>query len=562
MPYTVEGKCVKRKDTGETVKCHESHEEAVAHMRALQANVKHSFAEMSMYITKATKEGKVMKWAAVNSDTDPDLYDERMSLELYKSFIENIKNRSAVPKEFTSLVTSEYWRGGMPYLSISHYPDLNGQAVPGEPAEVYIDGNKLKAKGVLFDSPLGHSVFRSLKDDKLKAPDERIRISIGFIDLAHRHGEGAMFERKGLFDLCPECLQGVGEKVYMKGYLVHLALTRVPVNQRTEMVLEEKSDMAKKTRKEDAESIVGKPLAEELDMKAKGVAQRSDVLIEMSDSDAEDVETVSDGVENTSGDGTGAEKLDTSVKSDVVEKFEDSTMEKVANESPTYVENLPFGGATTMRDAENYVAAKNEAIYLMDMWSVFSNVMWNIMERADVEDKRTAMNVAVDEFKNILTAKAMLVFSQAAPVEDSETHELQPAVDRLLGVIDNSVELDEAGRAEVVNPALQELGTAITEFYQKKSVANEPPAPDKNTLLDDIKNMLQPIADSVKSLSDEVGLLKAKSAAQAVEIKPRIPAPRTPTISPSLIAKSEPAVKPNSLKAIINKSVGLPEQTR
>ena len=118
--------------------------------------------DFSLFITKATKEGKSMKWAAVNSDTDPDLYAERMSVDLYKSFIQNIKDRSLVPEQFKSLVTSEYWQGGMPYLSVSHYPDLNGQAVPGETMEIYIDGNKLKAKGTLFDSPLGHSVFRSL----------------------------------------------------------------------------------------------------------------------------------------------------------------------------------------------------------------------------------------------------------------------------------------------------------------------------------------------------------------------------------------------------------------
>lgn len=517
--------------------------------------------DFSLYITKAVKDGKVMKWAAVNSDTEADLYNERMSLELYRSFIDNIKNKNQVPEEFRSLVGSDYWHGGMPYLSISHYPDINGQAVPGEPVEVYVDGNKLKAKGVLFDSPLGHSVFRSLKDDKLKAPDERIRISIGFIDLAHRHGEGELFERKGLFDLCPKCLQGVGEKVYVKGYLVHLALTRVPVNQRTEMVLEEKSDMAKKTRKEDAASIIGETLAEELDVKAKGLAQRSDVLIEMSDANTGDVDTVSSGAEDTSGDGTGTEKLDTGVNSEpvekaAVEKFEDDTMGKVANEAPSYVDNLPYGGATTMADAEKYVEAKNEMLFVMDAWTVFSNVAWNIFSRDDVDDKKALLTKAVDEFKNLLTAKAMLVFSQA--VEDT-SHELQPAIDRLLGVIDNSIVLDETSRAEVVNPALQELGTAITEFYQTKSVANEPPAPDKDNLLEDIKSLIQPIAESVKSLSEEVGMLKAKSAVQAVDVRPRIPAPRTQTLPPNLVAKSQPAPKPGSLRAIINKSVGLVE---
>lgn len=39
MPYKLDGNCVKNKDTGETVKCHDTHEQALAHMRALTINV-------------------------------------------------------------------------------------------------------------------------------------------------------------------------------------------------------------------------------------------------------------------------------------------------------------------------------------------------------------------------------------------------------------------------------------------------------------------------------------------------------------------------------------------
>lgn len=41
MPYKLSenGLCVVKADTGETVKCHENHEEALAHLRALEANV-------------------------------------------------------------------------------------------------------------------------------------------------------------------------------------------------------------------------------------------------------------------------------------------------------------------------------------------------------------------------------------------------------------------------------------------------------------------------------------------------------------------------------------------
>src|SRR5688572_14543349 len=247
-------------------------------------------ASLDMYITKATNDGRVMRWQAVNSDTDKDSYAERMSYELYQNMLENIRNEVPVPEIFRNEVCSSYWCGGMPYVSISHYSDINGDAVPGEPLELYIDGDerkaRLKAKGILFDNPLGHSVYRALKEDKVKNPDEKIRISIGFLDLAHKHGEdGELFVRDSLVSRCQECADGVGEKIYVNGYLVHLALTRVPVNKRTEMVLEEKSMTTKKakTRKEDAASIIGKDLAEEIDSKNKVV--RSDLLIEMSEAD-------------------------------------------------------------------------------------------------------------------------------------------------------------------------------------------------------------------------------------------------------------------------------------
>src|SRR5687768_17603081 len=178
-------------------------------------------AQASMYITKATHDGKVMRWAATNSDTDKDSYAERMSLDLYQDFIFNIKNDVPVPEIFRNEVCSEFWDGGMPYVSVSHYPDLNGEAVPGEPIQLYVEGNgekaKLKAKGILYDSPLGHAVWRSLKEDKHKNPEEKIRISIGFLDLAHKHGEdGDLFVREGLHSVCSQCLEGVGEKIYVK----------------------------------------------------------------------------------------------------------------------------------------------------------------------------------------------------------------------------------------------------------------------------------------------------------------------------------------------------------
>jgi len=514
----------------------------------------------SMYITKASlSPNGVMKWAATNSDTDPDSYNERMSLELYQDFVDHIKNEDELPVEFKSVVCSDYWCGGMPYLSVSHYPDLNGKAVPGEPLELFVDGQKLKAKGVLFDDPLGHSVWRSLKEDKYKSTDEKIRISIGFLDLAHRHGDGKVWVRENLYSLCPECLQGVGNKVYTKGYLVHLALTRVPVNKRTEMVLEEKADMAKKTRKEDAESIVGKELAEELETKQKASVQRSDALIEMAETEPT-VEPEVPVEEETSASEEIPEEVVARVEAAEVAKSDDA-MDAVMSEPAAMVDNLPYGGATSMKDAEKFVAMQNETIFVMDAWSVLTNIAWNIFERKDIPDKKAALNGAVDEFRNMLAAKSMVAFAQLSTTVEND-HELKPTLDALLANIDNTLtmESDVNGKLATINPSLQELGSKILEYVTAKSQVEEKPVPaqDKNkeTLLAELKSIVQPLSDAIANLQGDVGILKSQTSAKNVETKSRIPAPRTFTSS---VFKSQEAEqpKPGSLRAIVNKSVGL-----
>ena len=249
--------------------------------------------EFSLYISKVSVEkslGGVMHWRANASDTSQDLYDESMSKELYADFIYRIEKNLPVPKPFDGAL-GEDWRGGMPYISLSHYKSgTNFKNVPGMPEKIYMDGDILKAVGTLHDNPLGRAVFKSLCDDLYseKAKTEgKIRISIGFLDLEHKHlGEGIspdyLFTRKGLEDKCPMCQEGTGRKVYMKGQLVHLALTRVPVNPRTTM--EVSKAMTIETKKEDAESIIGKELSDTLEEKSL----LSDVLVTKSD----DVEIV------------------------------------------------------------------------------------------------------------------------------------------------------------------------------------------------------------------------------------------------------------------------------
>lgn len=519
-------------------------------------------SEFSMYITKASVSDGVMSWTAVNSDTDHDSYGERMSIALFNDFISNIKS-GTVPTKYKSDVCSEAWCGGMPYVSISHYPDLDGLAVPGEVQTLYVDGNKLKAKGYLFDNPLGRAVWKSLKEDKNKEPDDKIRISIGFLDMAHKHGEhGEPFIRES-DSICPLCLQGVGDKIYLKGHLVHLALTRVPVNKRTEMVLEEKSEMAKKrTRKEDAESIVG-DLAEEIEEKNKASKQKSDALIEMSETEEETQELIaeaeanedqSEEVENRSDEEPVEEPAP--VVEEAVEKgetFEDATMTAVVEQPEKYNDDYPLNGAISMRAAEEYLAAKSEMEFVLQSWSVFSTVAWNIIERQDVMNKKEMFMNAIDEFRNLLSVKSMVVFSEA-----KDEHELKPAIDALLDAVDNSVGKTIEERSETINPVLAQLGTDITDYIEKKSDVTQPVPEDKNevNILDEIKNLIQPIADGQAMLKAEIDTLKSQAVASDAVQKPRIPQPRTAVVPPMLQTKSEaPKSATPKLRDIIERSV-------
>jgi hypothetical protein len=222
------------------------------------------------------------------SDTGEDVFEERMSLELFSNFIRRIEQ--PVEGVWKSVLTEKSgWSGGMPYTSVSHYPSgVDGKNVPADVVSVYVDGHVLKSIAVVRNTPLGDALWESLRADAdgTSDYDDKVRVSIGFIDLKHRHGD-FIFERKTLADKCPMCQNGVGNKTYLDGILVHEAFTRVPANPRTDVEVEKMASKIK-TVKDDAESIVGKVQAEELEVN-KSTALPEDVLVVKSEEPAEEV---------------------------------------------------------------------------------------------------------------------------------------------------------------------------------------------------------------------------------------------------------------------------------
>lgn len=253
--------------------------------------------EFSLTIRKASFDPRTndRRWKADTSDIDSDLYDDNMSMELFSDFMDRIERSELPPEAIREHYASEFWSGGMPYLSLSHYPDLDGEAVPGVVDAIFVDGKFLKAKGRLFDTALGTAVWNALKDDLEKKSDSNspVRISIAFLDYKHKHKDtGTVFERDFSDPskiVCSECRENskkgkVGGKIFLKGLLIHLAMTRVPVNQRTIMEVEK----AMTTRKEDAASIVGEELANTIDEKALevGKADLEDAVVTRADDEA------------------------------------------------------------------------------------------------------------------------------------------------------------------------------------------------------------------------------------------------------------------------------------
>lgn len=244
--------------------------------------------EFDFVITKASFDpitGK-RRFRAVASDTEKDSYQESMSMELFNDFIDRAAKNEQPPEHFKST----FWNGGMPYLSVAHYFDLEGKGAAGVITELFVHDNKLKAKGEFSDTPVGTAAFnavkKSLGDNPFANDDlqKKIRISIAFLDYGHKHGNNPPFYRKtGTNVRCPYCEHGIGDVQYLKGLLIHLALTRVPVNERTDITgMEVNKSMGKiRTRQDDAASIIGDELAGELEKESLlvGKSEAADEMV-------------------------------------------------------------------------------------------------------------------------------------------------------------------------------------------------------------------------------------------------------------------------------------------
>ena len=400
MPYRRDGKCVYKGD--ELIKCHGSVDEAKKHLTALNINVKESaLTELSMFVHKATREKKsgVMRLSMVNSDTGEDVYGERMSLELFDDFVYRSDNGLSVPEPFDKVVHEEKWQGGAPYLSIAHYKSSAFDEFPGEQEKLYRDGEKLKSVDILYDNPLGRAVWKSVYNDlyeEEKTHEDPVRVSIGFIDLAHKHeledGE-IYFERKSLEDKCEACAEGVGGKVYLKGHLVHKAFTRVPVHPRTDVEIEMKS--AIETKKQDAESIIG----EEFEINEKS-SIRDDVMVVKAE-DSRDLEQLEDKMDEKYTQEEVVEEVATEPVEEVVEEPKEDVVvveESVIEEKSVFVIKAEEIGAKVKELTEKGLYGDEALQQIQPLYNDFGETLKSeLAPKGEAAAIQSAMKSAIAE---------------------------------------------------------------------------------------------------------------------------------------------------------------------
>ena len=513
-----------------------------------------SLTQRHLFINRVSKDPQtgVRRWHSTSSGIKRDLYDERMSTGLFKDFIKRIENREIPPDPFIS----KAWNGGLPYVGIAHYLDLDGDGIAGKAEKTWVDGTHLKMRGTFEDNELGNAAYESVQRDisNKVPPEERVRVSIAFIDWGHEHERIGQFVRKSLMDRCSFCEQGLGEKIYRKGHLVHLALTRQPAYPEADIQLEVRS-MSR--RKEDAASIVGEELAEKMEKKD------SETLTERTaDIDPNAVVIRQDGEE-----GDGKEE-------DVEKKKKDEEEDGMVYES--------LSGAKSLDEADDFLTSRSKDVPLLDSWAIFASVLANIAG----DEQREAVFRTVSEFQerlDIMALRALMKVSDMIEKAEAEVAEEDAAdapesndggtdtveekstvskpdehpLDEAFAVLKDSFDtvmaepLPEAERLAALQEPVTNLAAAI-----KRSVSGEVSVEPSDILNSEVVKAA--MLEVVAPLQAEIADLTAKMGGS--EVKPTKPIRRAIQVnSATTIATRTAPSKFASLRSIVRRSVGIEE---
>lgn len=509
--------------------------------KEILVDVNAALVSTDLIITKASvQEDGSLRWQVTASDTTPDNTGERTSMALFTDWIERIEKNTVLP--YLSVPA-------MPYLGISHYPKLGGLGEAGCTERMWVDGKCFKADGVFLADdghPLGPVLFQAVRDERELVKrggeiEKPIRISAAWWDLQHSHGDFT-FTRRSLSEMCPMCVKGVGDKVYLAGQLHHFASTRVPIHPGTSLSLEEKA-MTKTTRRADAASIVGDENADELEKAAQEIVGKSEA----------------------EGDGPSLVVKADPDGADVVEKMHED-------------EWRPFGGATSLDEAESFIETQELVEEMWTQWDMFNSVMMNILDmypedgelESDLNQRKLgALRAAADQFSQSVNAiKANVVDAYLLqPVQRGET-----MTDQTQGqqapTNDLEAQLGVTIKAALENPQLNREGklaaiqgalNGYTETIKAQLDAVAPPVPGEQ--------IAAAIEKSLGGVAEKLDMLLAKFDARATAPQPQ-QVPQQKSFAPGAPLPQQgqpqfptsPVTKQVSpLTAMIRRSVGIVE---
>lgn len=505
------------KDGSKKLGTFDTEQEAKDREKEIIAAKNAALVEVSLDITKASvSDDGVMRWAATCSDTGIDKTEQATSLQLFTDWIERAATGKALP-----------WLPPprTPFLGLSHYPALDGAGEAGLTDKMYIDGNQFKAKGTFFNDtehPLGKALFDAVRQERAliekgEAITEPIRISAGWWDIAHSHGT-FIFERKSLDDICPMCVNGAGNKVYLKGQLDHFAATRVPINPRTSLGLEEK---AMTTRKQDANSIINDPeLVEELDRQSAQIGKS-------------ETEELPPGM--------------------VVKSDEEPDTAKMEDEEMEY---RPFGGAMSIAEAEQFMAAQEQVSQVYTEWSLFRTVMDNILEYSDAAEIKGKVSNLINEFSSRVEAIKASVedvyFIQ--PIGGKNIMADKQEVKAEVKVIDLQAEIDKALADKDLNR--QQKAEAIEAAYKQhaETVKAQLDAASPPNVGEEIQKAMMPVLEQLSLIASK---LSTPQMSQAPVQKSFVPGGMPQGNQDHQLPVSSVTGKPSALRAMINRSVGM-----
>lgn len=545
-----------------------------------------ALVRVPLIITKATHTDGRMRWAATASDTDKDRYGQQTSLVLFNDWIERAETGE-----------TESWLPPprQPYLSVAHYPDLDGLGVVGETEKMYVDGRQFKASGLWTpESEIAKAAYETVRGEqdlvkKGEGREDPVRISAAWWDVQHKHGD-FVFTRKSMEDNCPICSRGqTGDVEYLQGQLEHFALTRVPVHPGTSLSLVEMS-RNRQTRKSDAASIVGDELADKLDgAYADKRVKRADLAepdVVLSDADGTGEETMDDVVLSLFDAYVLVSRADQDVdewavlssvmrniaaqegdiSQYVVGLSEELTRGTMVERSDT--DGEPLGGAVTLSDALDWVVESQPG---MTGWEVVEGLVYNAAGLGD--DAGEVFRAIVNEFNEQVEEVTGVVMDGFLnePVIDTEGGDEMSDVtttteaDVLYGFTTGVSEVLQSQHSREEKLAkLQELlnGAAITlqgELDHPKDVAEAVSVA--------IERSLAPLASRLDQLLG--GQAPAQPVQRAATQVTGEPVHRSVQSPADLAMINDPAAhqhqapvspvtgKPSALTALVRRSVGL-----